>query len=81
MCEKINKLLRSKNEISQILNMATKFQTEINKKHNVIKLLKDRVEGLEQYTKEENQQWSSDHQWCDVLRPCYIKECYGGSNG
>ena len=43
MCDKIDDLSNSKNEISQILNMVTKLETIINQKYNEIKVLQDRV--------------------------------------
>ena len=54
MCDKIDDLSTSKNEVSQILNMVTKLETIINQKDNEIKVLQDRLEELEQYTRKEN---------------------------
>ena len=54
MCNKIYDLSRSKNEISQILNMVTKLETIINRKDSEINVLQDRVEELEQYSQKEN---------------------------
>ena len=54
MCDKIVDLSESRNELSQILNMVTKLETIINQKDNEMKVLKDRVDELEQYTRKEN---------------------------
>ena len=54
MCDKIDDLSKSRNEISQILNMVTKHETIIKQKDNEIRVLQDRVEELEQYTRKEN---------------------------
>ena len=54
MCDKIDDLSKSKNEISQILNIVTKLEAIINKKDSEINVLQDRVEELGQYTRKEN---------------------------
>ena len=54
MSHKIDELWTSKPEISQILAMITKLQETVESKDKHIRMLENKIDQLEQYTRKEN---------------------------
>ena len=50
----MDELSKSKQEISQMLAMVTKFQNIVESKDKQIQMLEDKIDQLEQYTRQEN---------------------------